>query len=107
MDAAAEALVLLDTTRARAELDRVDRRWLDPEQRITLDDLLTQTEEAAAERRELDARTAEVLREAHPSQGAGQGSGRPGAGQSARSGCLGSALAVIAALGATLLVVFR
>ena len=100
MNAASDALVLLDTTRARAELDRVDRRWLDEDQRTTLDDLLAQTEEAAAERRELDARTAEVLREAHPSQGAGQGLGQAGARRSVRSGCLGSALAVAAACGA-------
>jgi len=90
MSAAADALLLLDTTKARSELDRVDRRWLGPEQRTELDALMVQVEDAAAERRELDARTAEVLRDHHPSQGSGGGrrtaTGVPTA--TTRRGCL-------------------
>lgn len=90
MTAASDALLLLDTTRARAELDRIDRRWLGSEQRGELDALMVQVEEAAAERRELDARTADVLRDHHPSQGSGGGrrtaTGVPTA--TTRRGCL-------------------
>ena len=68
MTAASEALLLLDTTKARSELERVDRRWLDNDQTAALDSVYQQIEEAAAERRDLDARTAEVLRDHHPSQ---------------------------------------
>jgi len=76
MDDAREALVLLDTTKARSLLHRVDRRWLSSDLRADLDGLLEQTEAAAAERRDLDARTAKVLRDHHPSQaGARRGGG--------------------------------
>lgn len=106
MAAASEALLLLDTTKARSELDRIDRRWLGEPQRAELDALMVQVEDAAAERRELDARTAEVLRDHHPSQGSGGGrrtaTGVPTA--TTRRGCLTSGvLAVLVMSGLALL----
>ena len=102
MAAASEALVLLDTTKARSEIDRIDRRWLSDSQQDELARLIKQTEDAAAERRELDARTAEVLRDHHPSQAPG----KVEAGRRSRQvteggrGCARSALALLGVLAA-------
>jgi hypothetical protein len=98
MSAAIEALVLLDTTKARSELERIDERWLSGDQQTELSQLKQQVEDAAAERRDLDARTAEVLRNHHPSrQGRSKGKSPTSTGQRGR-GCAGSALVVLALL---------
>ena len=97
MDEARNALVLLDTTKARAELGRIDRRWLDAGQRSMLEGLQHQTEEAAAERRELEARTAEVLKDHHPSQGPARSRDRGTS--SRRRGCATSLIALVAVIG--------
>ena len=103
MSAAADALVLLDTATARSELDRIDERWLDDTQRSELATLNVQVTDAAAERRELDERTAEVLRDHHPSQG-GKAKRKAASSPSAGSGpgCGTNALAL---MGLILLVV--
>ena len=63
MKAASEALVLFDTRSAEGEIARVEVRWLTAEQREELDALRAQAERVAAERLDLESRTAEVLRE--------------------------------------------
>ena len=97
MDEARNALVLLDTTKARAELSRIDRRWLDAGQRSMLKGLQQQTEEAAAERRELEAKTAEVLTDHHPSQAPARS--RDGGTSSQRRGCATPLIALVAIIG--------
>lgn len=99
MATAFEALLLLDTTKARAEVSRIDKRWLDDSMQEELARLIEQTEDAAAERRELDARTAEVLRDHHPSQAPRRTSPRRAKGVTQRArGCASSALLLICAL---------
>ena len=66
MKAAAEALVLFDTAKALSEIGKVEPRWLTVSQREELEKLRTQTDTAAAERSELEALTAEVLRDHQP-----------------------------------------
>ena len=66
MKAAADALVVLDTAKALNEIDKVEPRWLTASQRDELEELRTQTDHAIAERRELEERTAAVLREHLP-----------------------------------------
>ena len=51
---------------ARSELGKVDPRWLTEQQREDLSDLKIQTDRATAERRDLENRTAAVLREHMP-----------------------------------------
>ncbi len=93
MKAAAEALVLFDTSKARSEIGKVDPRWLTEQQREDLSELKIQTDRATAERRDLENRTAAVLREHMPEPP------RPSREQTKRSrmkpkGCLGAALVV-------------
>lgn len=97
MSEAAEALVLLDTGRAKAELDRIDRRWLGADQRAELDTLREQLEAASAERREMDERTAEVLKEHHPSQGSTPRRSQAAGPAPTRRGC-GSTIAALAVI---------
>ncbi len=66
MKAAAEALVLLDTRRAQSELAKINPRWLTDSQRAELEGLRIQTDHADAERKELETRTTEVLRDYLP-----------------------------------------
>lgn len=92
MKSAAEALVFLDDSKALSEIGKVDPRWLTEDQREQLAALKSQAEQAGRERRELEHRTAAVLREHQP---------EPAPPESARhvrkvKGCLGSALAALA-----------
>lgn len=110
MAAAAEALVTFDTARAISELDKVDKRWLTKAQREKLSKLRSQTDQAAAERKEIETRTAEVLREhaPHPSNGTPAARKRtPGGGRTRGSGCLGSLAIALAVLTLTLLALAR
>ena len=91
MKAAADALVLLDISKAASELNKVETRWLTEAQRDELSELRHQADQAAAERQELDDRTAAVLREQAPS-------GRRGSVQKRRGGCLGTVFGAIALL---------
>ena len=89
MKAAADALVLFDTTKALSEIGKVDPRWLAESQLDELEKLRTQADHAVSERRELDDRTAAVLREHLP----------PAPISRTRSGsCLGTLLAAISGL---------
>ena len=129
MKAASEALALFDTRTAQSEIARVEIRWLTAAQREELDTLRAQAERVAAERLELESRTAEVLRE-HISENPAkpprrrrakprprssrqakkkptQPPEREPAGQSAadregsgRAGCLGSALVILGVMAA-------
>ena len=109
MRAAADALLLLDTAKAVSELDKVEARWLTEEQRAELAELRDQTDQAAAERMELENRTAEVLREHAPDPIAGTST----AGERRRrrrmraGGCLGSLAIALAALALTVIVLAR
>ena len=106
MKAAAEALVLLDIAKASTELDKVEARWLTDTQRAELSALRRQTDQASAERLEIENRTAAVLREHAPDLGdrspdpAADSKGQRRLG---RSGCLGSALLAVALLAAAVL----
>ena len=93
MKAAADALLLFDTARAISELDKVEARWLTGEQRVELAELRNRTDQAAAERMELENRTAAVLREHAPDASAAVPTvGKsPTRGRRMRAGgCLGS-----------------
>lgn len=92
MKSAAEALVFLDDSKALSEIGKVDPRWLTEDQREQLAALKNQAEQAGRERRELEHRTAAVLREHHPEPAP------PEPARRARKpkGCLGSALAALA-----------
>ena len=100
MKAAAEALLLLDTAKAVSELDKVEARWLTEEQRAELAELRNQTDQAAAERMDLETRTAAVLREHAPDPVAGTSTaGERRRGRRMRAGgCLGSLVIAIAVL---------
>ena len=92
MKSASEALVFLNDSKALSEIGKVDPRWLTEDQREQLAALKSQAEQAGRERRELEHRTAAVLREHQP---------EPAPPESARrarkaKGCLGSALAALA-----------
>lgn len=93
MKSAAEALVFLDDSKALSEIGKVDPRWLTEEQRDQLAALKNQADQAGKERREIEHRTAAVLREHQPEPAPPPESVR-------RSwkpkGCLGSALAALA-----------
>lgn len=91
MKSAAEALVFLDDSKALSEIGKVDPRWLTEEQREQLAALKSQAEQAGKERREIEHRTAAVLREHHP-EPPPESSRRP----RKSKGCLGSALAALA-----------
>lgn len=100
MKAASEALVLLDTGKALSELGKADPRWLTESQRDELGKLRTQTEQAVAERLELEERTAAVLREHAPDTRTGP-SPAPRTSRTSRIwriGCLGSVLTAVAIL---------
>ena len=129
MKAASEALVLFDTRTARSEIAKVEVRWLTASQREELDALRAQAERVAAERLDLESRTAEVLRE-HISEnpvkpprrgratrrrsssrrakenpiespeGQQAGGSAPDGEGSARAGCLGSALVILGTMAA-------
>ncbi len=105
MKAARAALAMLDTAKAASELDKVQTRWLTESQKTELAELRHQADQADAERRELEDRTAEVLRELAPepasdSPGKAEDTGRKN--RIPRIGCLGSSL-VTGTLLATLL----
>jgi len=124
MKAASEALVLFDTRTARIEIAKVEIRWLAADQREALDNLRAQAERVAAERLELESRTADVLREhlsenpiqpptrrrlkppasssrhakkkpTEPPEGEPAGAAAPAGEGSPRAGCLGSALVIL------------
>lgn len=132
MRAAAEALVLFDTRTARSEIAKVEIRWLTASQRVELDTLRAQAERVAAERLDLESRTAEVLREhisenpvkpprrgratprrsssrqakenpIEPTEREQAGGSAPDGEGSAQAGCLGSALAILGALAVPLI----
>lgn len=127
MKDASEALVLFDTRTARSEIAKVEVRWLTASQREELDTLRAQAERVAAERLDLETRTAEVLREhisenpvkppkrrratprpsrsrqakenpIEPPEREQAGTSAPDGEGSARAGCLGSALVILGAL---------
>ena len=127
MKDASEALVLFDTRTARSEIAKVEVRWLTASQREELDTLRAQAERVAAERLDLESRTAEVLREhisenpvkppkrgratprpprsrqakenpIEPPEREQAGTSAPDGEGSARAGCLGSALVILGAL---------
>jgi len=121
MKAASEALALFDTRTAQSEIARVEVRWLTAEQREELDTLRAQAERVAAERLDLESRTAEVLREhisekppkrrrakprptssrqakekpIQPTEREPAGKSAPDGQGPARAGCLGSALVIL------------
>ena len=124
MKAASEALALFDTRTAQSEIARVEVRWLTAEQREELDTLRAQAERVAAERLDLESRTAEVLREhisenpvkppkrrrakprptrsrqskekpIQPPEREPAGESAPDRQGSGRAGCLGSALVIL------------
>ena len=126
MKAASEALALFDTRTARNEIDKVESRWLTAAQREELDTLSAQAERVAAERLDLENRTAEVLREhisenpikptrrrrakpfpsssrrakkrpTEPPEHEPAGGSAPDVEGPARAGCVGSALVILAA----------
>ncbi len=127
MKAASEALALFDTRTAQNEIAKVERRWLTAAQREELDTLRAQAEKVAAERLDLESRTAEVLREhitenpvkppkhrrrrgpasssrrakkkpTEPLEPEPEGKSAPDGEGPARAGCLGSALLIIGAV---------
>ena len=99
MKAAADALVLFDTSKAVSEISKVEPRWLTDSQRDALKKLRVQADHAVSERLELENRTAAVLREhlpdppAEPSRASGTRTSRI-----RPSGCLGSILVAFIAL---------
>lgn len=131
MKAASEALALFDTSTALREIARVEIRWLTASQREDLDSLSAQADRVVAERLDLESRTAEVLREhlsenpvkkperrrritpkaAEPAAATPPETAEPGpasrsvpsGSSSRRAGCLGSALLLLAALTAPLI----
>lgn len=110
MKAAAEALVLLDTTKAVGELNKVEARWLTATQREELSKLRNQTEQADAERQELENRTAAVLREHAPDSASGPSGVAKGSSRwrrIPRGGCLGSVVIAVALLALTVLAIAR
>ena len=110
MKAAGQALLLLDTAKAVSELDKVEARWLTKEQRSELSQLQDQTRQAVAERRELEDRTAAVLREHAPdaSGGAAAVGKSPAKARRTRSGsCLGTLLIAVAVLTLTVAALVR
>lgn len=92
MKSASEALVFLDDSKALSDIGKVDPRWLTEDQREQLAALKSQAEQAGRERRELEHRTAAVLREHQPEPAPQESARRT---RKAR-GCLGSALAALA-----------
>ena len=92
MKSASEALVFLNDSKALSEIGKVDPRWLTEDQREQLAALKSQAEQAGRERRELEHRTAAVLREHQPEPAPPESARRA---RKAR-GCLGSALAALA-----------
>lgn len=94
MGAAAEALVLLNDSKALSEIGKVDPRWLTEEQKEKLAELKKQAEGAAAERREIEHRTAAVLRE-HQPETPPSWEPAPRRPRTGRKGCLGSALSAL------------
>jgi len=110
MKAAAQALLLLDTAKAVSELDKVEARWLTKEQRSELSQLHGQTRQAAAERMELEDRTAAVLREHAPDTPGGTATVGKGPAKARRirsGGCLGSLLIALAVLTLTVVALVR
>ena len=97
MKAAADALIFLDTTRALNEIEKVETRWLTEAQREKLETLRTQTENAVAERQELEDRTAAVLRE-HLPDPAPEPARATRTSRIRRGGCFGSALVLVLAM---------
>ena len=95
LGAAAEALMLLNDSKALNEIDKVDPRWLTEEQKEKLADLKKQAKKAAEERRDLEHRTAAVLREHHPKPPPSKESARRPRTRPKGKGCLGSALAAL------------
>lgn len=129
MKAASEALALFDTRTARNEIARVEIRWLTAEQREELNSLHAQAERVAAERLDLESRTAEVLREhisenpvtppgrrrakprpssspqprenpIEPPEQERAGRSAPDGERAARAGCLGSTLVILGTVAA-------
>ena len=94
IDAASAALSGLDPARAAQELARVERRWLNEDQREELDRLGRQISEARAEQRELTEITSEVLREHQPPPVA-EDPPEPEPRPRKRLGCLGSLLVAL------------
>lgn len=108
MKAAADALLLLDTAKAAAELDKVEARWLTEGQKAELSDLRTQAEQADAERLEIETRTAAVLREHSPDpdpRSSGSEAEPTGKRRLGRAGCLGSGLLAMVLLMTAILLV--
>lgn len=126
MKSASEALALFDTSAAQREIDRVEVRWLTASQREELNSLRVQTDRVVAERLDLEGRTAEVLRDhlsenpikrperrrrrlspraAEPTaeEPRPASSSVPSGNGSRRSGCLGSALLLLGAPAAPLI----
>ncbi len=95
MKQAAAALVLLDTAKAGAELDKVRARWLTESQKAELAELRNQADQADAERLDLENRTAAVLREHAPdpdAQTLESDEGSVGKRRFRPGGCLGSVM---------------
>lgn len=95
MKQAAAALVLLDTAKAAAELDKVRARWLTESQKAELAELRNQADQADAERLDLENRTAAVLREHAPdpdTQTLASDEGSVGKRRFRPGGCLGSVM---------------
>lgn len=95
MKQAAAALVLLDTAKAGAELDKVRARWLTESQKAELAELRNQADQADAERLDLENRTAAVLREHAPdpdTQTLESDEGSVGKRRFRPGGCLGSVM---------------
>lgn len=109
MKAAAEALLLLDTAKAVSELDKVEARWLTEEQLAELAELRNQTDQAAAERVDLETRTAAVLREHAPEATSGTPTAgeRQGGRRMRAGGCLGSLAVALAVLTLTVIALAR
>ena len=108
MKAAAEALLLFDTAKAVSELDKVKARWLTAEQRAELAELRNQADHAAAERMELENRTAAVLREHGPPIAETPTGGARRRGRRMRTGgCLGSLAIALAVLTLTMIALAR
>lgn len=110
MKAAADALLLFDTAKAVSELDKVEARWLTEAQRVELDALRDQADQTAAERMELENRTAAVLREHAPdapSAAPTDGESRSRARRVRAGGCLGSLVIALAVLTLALIALAR
>ncbi len=110
MKEAAAALVLLDTAKAGAELDKVRARWLTESQKAELAELRNQADQADAERLELENRTAAVLREHAPdpdAQTLAPDEGSVGKRRFRPGGCLGSVMLAAALVALMVLVTVR